>query len=300
MIGQELDNAVGYFNILQTLVGEVADWTLLNESLSVKEMREYVACYGLPDRVHPLLHMDSSLSGLELKGPTLSYSLTVDDVCHRRYIDSLVMFPYRVAKEEALRFCDMLGGTLPLPQNQEDNNDLLLLAKDYEQECISNWNTVAWIGIFGNLTAEAWQSQSDYAPLTWKDFGPRYNRPLPGCSCASVHVLSNSSIWGCVSCSIETCAICHFSNTPFFYLRGLCKNSEFDDTFMLKSDPGKTPLYIGKIKSRISLMKEAWRLESTINESRSFAVMLDDLSTSPIGRHNWSIDSHECGQLQVR
>ncbi|MPC87789.1 hypothetical protein E2C01_082662 [Portunus trituberculatus] len=224
VIGQELDSAKGYFNIFQTLIGEVADWTLLNESLSVKEMRDYVACRGLPDRVHPLLHLDTSMLGWELYGPSLSYNLTVDDVCRRRFIDSLVMFPHRVEQREATRFCEMLGGKLPLPQNQEDNDDLIVLARDYEQECINNWNTVSWLGIFGNITAEAWQSQSDFTPLTWTNFQSRFNPPT----------------------------------------------------------------------------KDTWRLESTLNESRSSATMKDDVSTSPIGRHNWSINSDECGQLQVR
>ncbi|KAK8407258.1 hypothetical protein O3P69_002069 [Scylla paramamosain] len=81
---------------------EVADWTLLNESLSLKEMKEYVACRGLPGRVRPVLHLDSSLSGWELKGPSLSYNLTVDDVCRRRMLDSLVVFPQRLEKEESV------------------------------------------------------------------------------------------------------------------------------------------------------------------------------------------------------
>ncbi|XP_063860220.1 uncharacterized protein LOC135100807 isoform X2 [Scylla paramamosain] len=298
VVGQELDTEKGYFNLVQSLAGEVADWTLLNESLSLKEMKEYVACRGLPGRVRPVLHLDSSLSGWELKGPSLSYNLTVDDVCRRRMLDSLVVFPQRLEKEESVRFCEMLGGTLPLPQNQEDNNDLVHLLKKYEQECMNNWNTVAWLGIFGNLTAEVWQSQSDFSPLTWTNFHEHSSHPSQMCGCVSMDVLTISGQWGCVSCEAETCPVCHFSNTPLLYLRGLCEDSDFDDTFMLKSDPGKTPLYVGKFKSLISLMKETWRLESTLNESRSFAVMLDDVSTSPIGRHNWSIDSDECGELE--
>ena len=301
MIGQELDSTKGGFNTFQTLVGEVADWVLLNESLNVNEMKEYVACRGLPDSAHPILHLETSLTGWELKGPSLSYSLTANEVCNHGLLNSLVMFPRPVEQEEAIDFCHMLGGILPVPENRQDNNDLSLLSKEYESECQNTWSIASWLGIMGNLTVGTWQRISDPSlPIPWNNFHEAILNPTPYAPCVTIDVQDRIGAWVRSSCTVKTCAVCQFAKTPLLYLRGLCEESEFDRVFMIKGVRGTRPIYVGYFKSHIFMKMETWMLESTINGSKSFARMMDDFLTTPLGRHKWTIDSDECGHYEVR
>lgn len=294
VLGQELDTLDGGFNVYQSFTGEMADWVLLNESLSTEEMKDYVACRGLPSRVRPLLHFDSSLSGWELKGSSLSYNLTTEEVCGHRFVDSLVMFPIPMTREEAAEWCHKVGGHLPVPQNRDDNEELVHLGTRYTGECLNSWSTVAWLGITGNLSTGVWNP----TPLKWNNFRVGSLSPDVNCDCISVQAYSG--IWTCVPCEKKTCTVCRFTNTSILTLRGDCEDTGFDRYFFIKGIPGRTPVYVGYFQSRILLSKKTWRLESTIEGIKSYAEMIDDAATSPLGRHLWKINSDECGKYEVR
>lgn len=287
----------GGFNVYQTCVGDISDWALLNESLSVDEMKNYTACHDLPSHVRPLLHFDSTLSGWELKGTTLSYNLTAEDMCKKRFTDSLVMFLHQMEKEEASEWCQKLGGHLPVPQNHEDNEELSRMGLTYLQECLNTWSSVAWLGLTSNLSTGVWENTIDGSLLKWDKFYTNWRGPAENCLCATIH--PHYGAWFCGPCEEKTCVACLFGNTPLLRLRGDCKETGFDHDFFIKGVAGKMPLYVGYYQSRIKFVKDTWRLESTIEGSKSYAEMDDDIATNPLGRHLWRINSDECGQYQV-
>ncbi|XP_050727803.1 uncharacterized protein LOC127004285 [Eriocheir sinensis] len=296
VVGQELDTVDGGFNVYQTFKGEMADWVLLNESLSIEEMKDYVACLGLPSRVRPLLHFDNALSGWELKGPSLSYNLTKKDICSKRFVDSLVMFPHRMKKEHAAKWCHMVGGHLPVPQNQEENEELARLASGYINKCSNSWSTFAWLGLTRNLSRE-WETTIN-SSLEWNNFVLR--GPTKTCLCPSITLSVNDGHWLCTPCDSRICVVCLYSNVSLFHLRGDCERTGFDRDLILKGVPQETPMYVGYFQSRMLFSEETWRLESTLEGSTSYAEMIDDTVTNPLGRHKWQINSTECGQYQVR
>lgn len=275
----------------------MADWVLLNESLSLKEMKDYVSCHGLPSRVRPLLHFDNALSGWDLKGPSLSYNLTRKDICGKRFVDSLVMFPHRMKRGQAANWCRKVGGHLPMPQNREENEELARMASRYSNECSNSWSTVAWLGLTMNISKNDLKTTLSTS-LKWHNIrlGPR----VTSCLCSSITLFVNNGNWLCSPCDVMTCVVCYFSSVSLFHLRGDCKRTAFDREFILKGVPQKTPMYVGYFRSRMLFNEETWRLESTLEGSTSYAEMIDDIVTNPLGRHMWQINSTECGQYQVR
>lgn len=277
----------------------MADWVLLNESLSIEEMKDYAACHGLPSHVRPLLHFDNALLGWELKGQSLSYNLTKEDVCGQRYGSSLVMFPRRMKQEQAAKWCHTLKGHLPVPQNQEENKELSQLASQYYDECSNTWSTVAWLGIRGNLSEKVWEKTIDSSPLYWDNFGTNKRGPSTSCLCTSVELWENGALWACSPCDEETCVVCQYINASLLYLRGDCKKSEFDRDYILKGVPGRKPMYAGYFRSRMLFSEKTWRLETTIEGGTSSAELQDE-AANPLGRHQWKISSIICGVYEVR
>lgn len=275
----------------------MADLVLLNETLSIEEMKDYVACRERPSRVQPLIYFDNTLSMWELKGPSLTYNLTKEDVCRKRFLDSLVMFPHQMEKEQATQWCLKVGGHLPVPQNHEDNGDLASLGSGYINECSNSWSSVAWLGVTRNLSTGILETDQK-STLHWNNF--RESQITENLTCASVGLPVINGSWFWSPCDEKTCVVCHYTKTSLFRLRGNCKKTKFDYDFFIKSVAGKVPLYVGYFQSRILLRNGIWRLEATTEDSKSYAEMNDDPLTNPLGRHLWYINSSECGEYQVR
>lgn len=281
------------------LRGQVADLVLLNESLTVEEMKEYVACHGLPWRVQPLLGFDSALSKWEQKGHLLSYNLAPDDICGRRLVDSLVMFPHPVDQGVAASWCQWMGGFLPLPMSQAENEDITAKGSVYESDCRHVWSTVAWLGIRGNTTTKEWLSLEDGSPVLWDNFDPFYGTPYGHRTCALLISAKYRGLWYAAPCTYPTCALCQFAEPPTFTVRGLCPETNFDVFYTLGGMSNKRPMFIGHFESTIYWDGRKWILTTAKGEWNNTAYMADVTKRYPNGRNTWHFKQQECGASKV-
>lgn len=293
------DTPIGKFDGESFLMGEVADWVLLNESLSVEEMDNYVTCHGLPMHVQPILSFDSLLSKWELKGQIYSYNLTRNDVCGQRLVDSMVMFPHPVEQGIAADWCQWMGGVLPLPLNHEENKDVTALSSEYESECRKLFDSVAWLGIKGNITTKEWSSLKDGSPTIWDNFDTNHDTPTKYRACAVLGSENLHGLWYSTACSYFTCALCQFADRPIFTLRGLCSDTYFDTTYTIFGTLNKRPLYVGDFRSSIYWNGSEWILKTAYEQLNYTARMLNITKAYPNGRSTWVFNERVCGVLKV-
>lgn len=299
VVGQEKYTSNDRFNLLHSLKGDVADWVLLNESLSVNEMRKYVSCQGLPDYVNPVLQLNTSLSGWKLEGPSISYNLTSEDVCGRRLEDSLMILPFPVPQQKAFVYCRHLGGVLFVPQNQQENEKLLLLASKYETKCKTSQRAVAWLGITGNVTTKKWISLKDSSPINWNNFNSLHRTPGPN-TCVYIGSSVFKGAWYSGHCLIKTCAVCQFEETSVFNLRGLCvAPNSVSTVFTLGGTLNGRPVFLGRLKySAIYWNRSQWVLQKTDGVS-AYTTMDRGKKLFPRGRMTWEDNIGICQNTKV-
>lgn len=282
------------------LKGEVAELVLLNESLNLEEMENYVTCHGLPRHVKPFLDFDTSMSSWELKGQVVSFNLDVDHICGQRVSDSLVMFPHPLEQGYAADWCQWMGGVLPLPLNEGENKDVTTFASEYESECRKVWSSVAWLRIMGNATTREWLSLEDGCPTIWDNFDPYHATPTKSRHCALLGSVKHQGRWYAVPCSYLTCAMCQFTDRPTFTLRGLCSDTNFDTAYTLGGTLNKRPMYIGDFRSNIYWDGQKWILKTTTDYFNYTAQMIHVTKPYPNGRNMWGFNRQECGTSMVR
>ncbi|XP_050727804.1 uncharacterized protein LOC127004286 [Eriocheir sinensis] len=292
------DTTPGDFDGNNFLKGEVADWVLLNESLSVEEMEKYVTCHGLPRHVQPLLGFDASLSSWELKGQAVSFNLSVDDICGQWLAESLVMFPHPVEQGYAADWCQWMGGVLPLPLNERENEDVTAIASVYETECGAVWSSVAWLRITGNVTTKEWLALEDGSPTIWDNFDSYQATPTESRACALLASVKQQGQWVAAPCFYLTCAMCQFADRPTFTLRGLCSETNFDTVYTLGGTLNKRPIYIGDFRSYIYWDGKEWILKTAIEHFNYTARMTNVTKSYPNGRSTWLFNRQECGAVE--
>lgn len=298
-MGQDQDSRGGNFDVNQIFHGDLAELMFFNVSLAVSELKDYVDCRGLPNDLQPLLQFDDYMADFEVKGSTITYNMTLEEVCTKESLHSLILFPVQMVFEKAAAWCELLNGHLFLPSNTEENDFAFDTYITYENQCLGPWSCVFWLGIRGNLTTGKWHKLTNSEVISWNNFSPTYDTAEPGCQCASMGSLLHPKVWFCGPCYYNTCPLCQFDKSPLLRLRGPCVGT-FDKLFTIAVEAGKAPEFLGFFKSRMFFDGDVWRLEPTVSGDKSSAVMISRTKNIlPIGRHTWNMSSDKCGMLQV-
>lgn len=304
LIGQEQDTVAGKFEVKQSINGDIGNLVLYNTTLSIQQMKRYIACLSFSEDLEPLVQFDDSMTGLSIKGPSRVYNLTLDEVCRKAKHEELVMFASKMEFNEAFAWCELLGGMLVVPLNEKENKKVYNAFVPVKDKCMNSWGTFIWIGLKGNISTKQWHNAHHFTPLSWSNFHPAFALPkLPRSICVTMGKAMADSKWIASPCDEKTCPFCRFKMLPVLRLQGPCIVSEFDHYFTIKNDGNNEPVFLGYYRSRI--IKDGntgtWKLESTISGRNSFAVLKSDNNVNyPVGRYTWNISNHKCGFKMVR
>ena len=225
-------------------------------------------------------------SDWRLEGGAQWREVGVKDICERE--ESVQFFDQYLEKmTDCKQLCSKLHDKGRIPSITTQQKLESLVSKMKENFIGQMWGAAtrsengSWVDIY---------SGEGISDAVW---GPGFPDDNPRSKCAIVY--GKVKNWGCQisggrggrQCS------CHFPMRPYLRLRGLCKNSNFDQLY-LPRNAFRTIAYYGTIRTLAMFNGTFWQMKTNYFNTTAFSNAPD--ISNMLGKYNWTIegDSLKC------
>ncbi|XP_066957582.1 uncharacterized protein [Macrobrachium rosenbergii] len=293
MAGQEQDLYGSGFNIEQTYEGLLADLFISGKALADDVLVAFTECnlQMTEDVVVSFMHFDEEW---EVFGSTQVEKISETEAC--RVVSSRhVMFPEVRTFEESKQLCRMLKGNIAIPENDEDNQLITKVSRNFIEKCSANWGMYLWLGLRPELRGGVFQYVNIYTNETasYTNFQKGYDRPTSEYRCVYMDSYQ-IGFWGVYPCSFKTCTVCTFKETSLLRLRGLCHDSAVDHKYLIIGLSDNKPVFHGFTNSRIFWSNKTWVIENSLEASVRGTMESTGPMQYPFGLHRWNITGDRC------
>lgn len=297
VLGQDLDSEDGGFSIEQVLACEIADFAIYNTILTMDEIRSFMACRNrIP--YEPIIYVDQAMTTLRAVGETEITTILEEKICAKSSGYNL-LFPERVGFTESVSWCEMLKGTLVLPANKKENEEIYDKFFPFRDVCTDSWRTFYYFGTTRNVTTDKWFNYRDGSPILWENFDVQWNMMSSDYECAGVGNHLFMYTWFAIPCASSMCSACNFTAAPKLRIRGLCETSILDRSYYLNDYYNRRPLFDGETHSRIQWSNRSWELTSRRHRDLSAQMITKNPKLYPLGLQTWIISGDKCTQDTV-
>ena len=291
--GQEPDKIRGNFDAYQAFIGDVAEINVWNHILKDDHILLMSRC------------VDWSVGNIVswVKSNITLHNVEVQDINNgsvfckdtRRF----VIFPIKAALGNAKMKCKVHGGKVAVPSSKEENELMLSIVKQYQTNCISDDDKVAWIGLVKRSGVWYEFDENNTTGESYSNF--KSKSPFPDRDCA---FMRQDGSWhssfgtACVSGN-ALCTICAIDNTPVFTLKGHCW-SYMDWNYYLSLDSGHQIQYFEGDKDTYLLQSKEdkiWSFKEREKTHQTYANKLIPGNSSenyPVGRQSWLVTEPRC------
>ncbi|KAG7168409.1 Very low-density lipoprotein receptor-like 1 [Homarus americanus] len=310
-IGQEQDTLGGGFNEFQSLRGSLVDVRVYDQFLNTTQLKIYTTCNTLDDLPDAILDFSNITEDYEISKVEVQEA-NVDGLCQRHESFDLI-FPEVRLFEEGELLCRILGGTLTVPLNRDDNMNLFSLAAPYAEGCGDGVGDTLWLGVKGNETGQYWQDVASRATVVYSNFEQNRGLPIEEPDVCVTFKGSRDIVpfaygnWVPRPCNLERCISCHFEQLPFVRIRGLCAKSEFDRKYFLLQ-VNKTVVFMGAYYSLITRPPRnnsqsgdfgVWQITRYDKPFLSATLTMKSPTHYPTGLNKWTVSNDVCGKSEI-
>ena len=236
-----------------------------------------------------------------LKGKAKFVSpVTAEDLCRR--VSKIQLFTAPTQFDQCVDHCEKIqGGRLPTVRSLTEQEalygrvDEVLYVNEAKQKESGTMSFSAWVPI--NQINGTWvdlYNKKPMADLIWAK-----GNPTPE-SCA-LYIIPWKGL-GSYTCKVQIKAVflfcpCHFPDSPRLTLRGLCPDSNLDQSYVPRNDPVTGWVYYyGTFKTIAKLdgLEGKWEMQSAFFNTTASTDAKP--STFILGKHSWNIggDSQGC------
>ena len=195
------------------------------------------------------------------------------------------VFPSAVVLTKASDHCVSLGGQVAAPSNENENEMLLKLIKEYP-ECLEDKHNLVWIGV----GIPGLENQTVFNKLE------DHIRDLENDAEDVCVTMRSDGSWNTYhDCnSIYSCHICEFDRVPNFLAKGFCAAAPVNWIYYLVQN-GSEYYYEGYKRDKIVQSSGGWIWNLADGPT---LLKLNPYSGGPIGRNTWIKEEamyRECG-----
>ncbi|XP_066980309.1 uncharacterized protein [Macrobrachium rosenbergii] len=213
----------------------------------------------------------------------------------------IVIFPDQFTLAGAMHICQVFGGTVAVPKNDEENAWIFNSSKHYAQSCSGDIGAYyLWLGAEDQQEEGVWRylQRNETLPWQgrWRGDGPNGGK-MKNCM---VMLFGNfPGYWSDIACldSYEFCVPCEFEELKVIYLKGpaVCPGSPFNLEYYLGEERGGRPSFIGVSHSDIywDTDMDAWVLKSLKYEAKAWWKPPEE-GMYPYGTQLWTMGSKVC------
>ncbi|TRY78459.1 hypothetical protein TCAL_11687 [Tigriopus californicus] len=283
--------------------GQIADFNLWSRKLSQAEIQAFTNCQseGFGDLVNwntaQWINNNVNRFPLNLK----------EQLCKEKE-DSFMVFPELREFIASFRFCRSLGAKMAAPFNIDQHKDMINSTRRFFADKTCDRISLGWTdeyseGTFININDYLLEQKTTPLPKEMKEVW-KFGEPNGGRleSCAE---LTDHDEWNDMPCSgdSKSCTSCYFKKRPLLKLRGLCRDTNFDQQYIITTNyiNGK-PVIKGYFRTVISWSRGIdgthqegrWELTSLINNASKAVLQSKSNTMYPIGRQVWTIENDVC------
>ena len=289
ILGQEPDSMRGSFSAGQAFYGSISEFNFWNESIKEKIIMKMAAgTHFEKGNVISWKKENFIFKGLVPKNIQDEISFFRNE--QKRH----VIFPKKLFKHEAADICNSHGGFIVTPGSDFETEEVRNILLSHSQTCSNeNGATECWLGlekpesywiVIGNQSKILDNTYSKWKDDNWKsNFEGMCSR------------LQIDGAWKAdtkESCdSVRLCAVCEFSKTPVFSIKGLCDNdNHFQwNYYPVINNSYQIDAYEGfKRHLTISLHNNQWKSTSNGDWFKISNV------EKPVGRMEWEWFEKSC------
>ncbi|KAF2363380.1 Neurotransmitter-gated ion-channel ligand-binding domain [Trinorchestia longiramus] len=297
IIGQEQDSLGGGFQRDQSFSGEVTQLNFWYDVLDSSTIRDIALCKS-SEEGSALAWSDEQWS---INGEVEWLLEDTSKMCSsdKRHV---VFFPNRFTLRNARKLCQVLGGEIDVPVNEEENAQLFADTVDKAGYCSNYLGTnYMWLGAHDNFVEGRWDHWDTNQTLTflgkWRGDGPN-GGTIENC----LVMLSGTfgGLWSDIACldTYELCMTCEFKQYTTLHFKGglLCRGSPFNSEYLLVEDVNQKPSLTGYLHSDIfwDNQTQSWILASRKEPEARARWTPDEPSDYPFGKRLWTSEYETC------
>ena len=305
IIGQDQDDFEGrLLDPSQSFKGNIADLQLYDSVMSLGLITEWALNKNKTVGFESRINFTNFDLNYENHNVSLSYE-SFDDLVKVSNSTHYHIFLEDHTFQQASALCQSMGGSLPMPESFEQNQDLFNFTSSTPELCNRTWisKDVFWIGAKYD-SHSGWYNYMGKNTLSFKHFS-RYDEPDGSKDCVSMFGCPHRSNlrwmnWMPYDCNKLAKVVCSFREIPVFKMRGLCNNSLFDKAYYLNRTRA-LPEFVGLFSSRIEQLDSsrdyqlgAWMLTRDDIDGPQAVLSLTPDFYYPAGLKNWSIKGDRC------
>ncbi|XP_068203826.1 uncharacterized protein [Palaemon carinicauda] len=207
-----------------------------------------------------------------------------------------IFIPEQMYPDQAIEFCKLADAVLYLPENSEENTQLVTQAQLFNDICVGNSYRLMYLGVTDNAKEGEWLRVSDGQPMAYSNWfvGEPNGDTKDNC----VVLRRNDDHWGDIVCDYELCFACGRTHEDYLQLRGLCEEKEHQTRFALEGHIESKPYFRGYYSMMIYYSgNKDWFLINANTNTTLASLSFSRPSQYPIGRHTWQVQSPFCTNL---
>nr|XP_053626189.1 uncharacterized protein LOC128684076 [Cherax quadricarinatus] len=300
IIGQEQDFLGGGFQRDQSFSGMFSQLSIWDGVLDPHTIRQVWLC----EEQRPgnqLSWSSSSAESWKIHGEVTWETMSPSDLCRAtsRY---LVVFPDRFTLGQAKHLCNVVGGQVLVPANQQENSWVYESTQKVAARCSGGEGaSYLWLGAADAAQERLWTYLGTGLPIKWE--GPwRGGGPNGGTqeNCLVMLYGDFPALWSDIACleSYSFCAPCEFTQLETMYLKGpaLCNTSPFNYQYLLGGQLGDgRPSLTGFYHSDIFWENNTWYLQSLKDREAKAWWTPGREGMYPFGTRPWTLGVDVCG-----
>ncbi|XP_064081723.1 uncharacterized protein LOC135198156 [Macrobrachium nipponense] len=266
------------------LMGDLADVTVWLDVLSDEEVKNVSNCLSLTKE--PLFSF--SKSNWAMNGTAIwVHTEAADNICELiPHSETNIVFMPQI-RPEGVEFCHILGGELPVPQNEREN----LLLREASQAFAASMGArefVVHLGIIKhNGTWLNSYTKNKQKFFKWPNFGPMYGE----LDTDMVYDITGD-YWFGVLPSESFPVPCVLPATEFI-LRGLCKESLLGKSLWLHKTNGNQLMFRSPTGTTLANKRGTWLLESLLDVDCN-GKLSAEMNPLPFGLKKWTLKDEKC------
>ncbi|XP_045129533.1 uncharacterized protein LOC123515136 isoform X2 [Portunus trituberculatus] len=299
-MGQEQDRFGGGFQRDQSFSGEITQLNFWSSVLSPSTISKIARCEE--EQEGNVLSWSSQR--WNISGEVAWKVWQKEDICNRQR-RRVTFFPDRFSLKASLHLCKVVGGSVMVPLDDQENMRLYERSQGRATYCSKGQgSSYLWMGATDSRQERLWEYWETNEPVSWE--GPwRGSGPNGGTAENCLVMLSGTfpSRWSDIACldSYEFCVPCEFPQLSTLYLKGpaVCPNSPFNQEYVLGAERGGRPALHGFFHSDIywETGNKSWTIRSLKEEGATALWQPLREGNYPFGTKTWKLAGEVCNIL---
>ena len=278
ILGQDQGKIRSGFSIRKMFQGSLSELNIWDKELTEDEILNMNKCKAFPKgNIVTWEKQNLQLNEAEFK--------TVSNKTYFCIKKEFYVSPKKIERKEASDNCVSMGGQVAAPTNEEENIKILELIKKYP-ECVTNGNSLAWIGVEKKANTVTWkQVGRPNNNALFNKLGPDRIKELENDAEDICITIKSDGSWNTyhdcnsVTNSIFACNVCQFDRTPSFLAKGFCPNSPANWIYYLVQN-GSEYFFEGYKRNKVIKTSEGW---TWVLDDGSTILKLKPYTGGPIG-----------------